>query len=147
MQNKLFELIKAGDYEFDEVDWKDISEPAKDLIRRILVVDPAKRMTCADILAHPWVTGEVSDAPLPGTIGQLKIFNARRKLKAGFNAVRTAVRVRMLTGALREASGRVSATCMCVRVCVCACVRVCVCACVRVRACACVCVRAWFCWL
>lgn len=102
-QNKLFDIIKAGQYEFDEADWKDISEEAKDLIRHMLVVDPSRRYTCAQILAHPWVTGVVSDAPLTGTIGQLKIFNARRKLKAGFNAVRTAVRVRMLTNALRDA--------------------------------------------
>ncbi len=105
-QNKLFEIIKAGEYDFEEADWRDISEQAKDLIRKILVVDPSQRYTCAQILAHPWVTGVVSDAPLTGTIGQLKAFNARRKLKAGFNAVRTAVRVRMLTNALREAKVR-----------------------------------------
>jgi hypothetical protein len=36
-QNKLFDIIKAGQYEFDEADWKDISEEAKDLIRHMLV--------------------------------------------------------------------------------------------------------------
>ncbi len=75
------------------------------------VVDPAKRYTSEQILAHPWVTGVVSDAPLIGTIGQLKAFNARRKLKAGINAVRTAVRVKMLTAAMREAKA-----CSCVLV-------------------------------
>ncbi len=36
-QNKLFDIIKAGQYEFDEADWKDISAEAKDLIRHMLV--------------------------------------------------------------------------------------------------------------
>ena len=36
-QNKLFEIIKAGEYDFEEADWKDISDEAKDLIRKILV--------------------------------------------------------------------------------------------------------------
>ncbi len=39
LQNKLFDIIKAGQYEFDEADWKDISGEAKDLIRRMLVCD------------------------------------------------------------------------------------------------------------
>lgn len=105
MQAKLFELIKTGQYEFDEADWKDISEDAKDLIRKILVVNPSQRYTTTQILAHPWLNAAVSDAPLTGTIGQLKMFNARRKLKAGMNAVRSAVRVKMLLNALKAGPG------------------------------------------
>lgn len=63
---------------------------------RVQVVDPKRRLTTQEILAHPWFSGPVSDKPLPGTIGQLKRFNARRKLKAGFGAVRTIVHFRML---------------------------------------------------
>lgn len=101
-QARLFELIKTGTFEFDPTDWKDISEQAKDLIRKILVVDPAKRYTTSQILTHPWLLSEVSDAPLTSTLGQLKMFNARRKLRAGMNAVRSAVRVRMMLTALKS---------------------------------------------
>lgn len=101
-QARLFELIKAGEFEFDEADWKDISVDAKDLIARMLTVDPLKRMTTTQTLSHAWLVNTASDAPLPGTIGALKMFNARRKLKAGMNAVRSAVRVRMLLNALKN---------------------------------------------
>jgi hypothetical protein len=38
---------------------------AKDLVRRLLVVDPAARLTATQCLSHPWVTaGEVPRNPL-----------------------------------------------------------------------------------
>lgn len=51
----LFEKVKRGKYTFDNRYWKDISEEAKDLIRNLLVVDPAKRITAEQALAHPWI--------------------------------------------------------------------------------------------
>ncbi|KAF1803553.1 kinase-like domain-containing protein [Mucor lusitanicus] len=35
-----------------------LSSDARDLIKRMLVVDPAKRMTMAEILNHPWLTNK-----------------------------------------------------------------------------------------
>ena len=32
-----------------------LSEECKDLIEKMLVKDPAKRITVSDILAHPWI--------------------------------------------------------------------------------------------
>ncbi|KAI8983157.1 kinase-like domain-containing protein [Pilobolus umbonatus] len=40
-----------------------ISEQAKDLLMKILVVDPAKRITISDILSHPWIAS--SPTPFP----------------------------------------------------------------------------------
>jgi len=53
---QLYELIKSGSYSFPSPYWDDISENAKDLIRNLLVVDPSKRFTPKQILAHPFVT-------------------------------------------------------------------------------------------
>lgn len=36
--------------------WTDISEEAKDLISKILVVDPEKRLTVDECLDHHWFT-------------------------------------------------------------------------------------------
>jgi calcium/calmodulin-dependent protein kinase I len=52
---KLFEMIKGGTYDFPSPYWDEISDMAKDLIKQILVVDPKKRMTAEEILNHPWV--------------------------------------------------------------------------------------------
>lgn len=54
----LFELIKAAKLEFPSPYWDDISEMAKDLLRKILVADPSKRLTAEEILLHPWIVGE-----------------------------------------------------------------------------------------
>lgn len=43
-----------GKYTFGSPEWADISEPPKDLIRRLLVVDPLKRITIDDALNHPF---------------------------------------------------------------------------------------------
>lgn len=108
-QAKLFEKIKAGEYDMDEEDWGAISPEAKDLVNKMLVVDPRHRYTCEQILAHTWITGRASDENMPGTIGQLKMFNAKRKLKATMSAVRAGVRVRMMLASLGNAAATLEA--------------------------------------
>ena len=46
----LFEKIKKVDYNFDAPTWVNVSEEAKDVIRRLLVADPTKRMTLDEFL-------------------------------------------------------------------------------------------------
>ena len=53
----MYELIKEEKYSFDQPIWSTISEPAKDLIRKLLVVDPEKRLCGQAVMAHPWVSG------------------------------------------------------------------------------------------
>ena len=44
-RNKMYKQIKQGLYEFDQPEWESISDEAKDLITRLLVVDPKMRIT------------------------------------------------------------------------------------------------------
>ena len=46
-------------------DWVGVSAPAKDLIRRILVSDPAVRMSTTEVMANPWVVSRITD-PITG---------------------------------------------------------------------------------
>lgn len=48
---ELHVLIKKGDYKFPV----EISEESKDLIKKLLVLNPADRLSIPEILAHPWV--------------------------------------------------------------------------------------------
>ncbi|KAI8384957.1 kinase-like domain-containing protein [Radiomyces spectabilis] len=55
---RLLARIKTGRYRrFPD----DLSHEAKDLLRRMLSVHPAKRPTMEDILLHPWLTGMQSE--------------------------------------------------------------------------------------
>ncbi|XP_066547127.1 serine/threonine-protein kinase DCLK3 [Amia ocellicauda] len=54
-QEELFEIIQLGEYEFLPPYWDNISDGSKDLISKLLQVDPEKRYTAAQALQHPWV--------------------------------------------------------------------------------------------
>ncbi|KAM4721355.1 MAP kinase-interacting serine/threonine-protein kinase 1 [Rhinophrynus dorsalis] len=64
-QNKLFESIQEGKYEFPEKDWAHISSPAKDLISKLLLRDAKERLSAAQVLQHPWVQGDAPERGLP----------------------------------------------------------------------------------
>lgn len=101
-QAALFAQIKAGQYKFDPSHWGVISDGAKDLVKKILVVDPSKRLTSAQVLAHPWMKMEASalpNVPLSSAQAQMKRMLARRRLKAAMNNVRSIVRMKMLMAA------------------------------------------------
>jgi calcium-dependent protein kinase len=54
-QLELFRKIRVGEYVFLNEDWKNISEEAKDLIRKLLRVDPLERLTARGALRQPWI--------------------------------------------------------------------------------------------
>lgn len=51
----LTEKVAKGQYTFLSPWWDDISKSAKDLISHLLTVDPEKRYTITEFLAHPWI--------------------------------------------------------------------------------------------
>lgn len=55
----LEEQIRTAAFTTSGPRWKAISEEAKSLVRGLLQVDPAKRMTLEDCLAHPWMMDSV----------------------------------------------------------------------------------------
>ncbi|KAK3756116.1 hypothetical protein RRG08_033001 [Elysia crispata] len=63
-QELLFNSIQDGMYEFPEDEWRCVSDNAKDLIRHLLVRNPRKRYSAADVLEHPWVTSPPAATPL-----------------------------------------------------------------------------------
>jgi len=51
----LFALITAGRFGFASPPWEQVSEEAKDLVRRLLRVNPKERLTVQQSLGHPWL--------------------------------------------------------------------------------------------
>ncbi|GKZ17517.1 MAPK-activated protein kinase Srk1 [Aspergillus brasiliensis] len=60
----LTEKVARGQYTFLSPWWDDISKSAQDLISHLLTVDPEKRYTIKQFLAHPWIrqTDEATEA-------------------------------------------------------------------------------------
>eukprot|EP00210_Caulerpa_lentillifera_P006174 g5899.t1 len=65
---ELFDQIRHGRWNFDDPVWKAVSKSAKDLISKLLVVDPEKRLSAEDTLNHSWMKDKMhAAAPLPMT--------------------------------------------------------------------------------
>ncbi|XP_044131336.1 serine/threonine-protein kinase Chk2 isoform X1 [Bufo gargarizans] len=51
----LKDQITGGLYNFIPAAWEHVSQPALDLVKKLLVVDPEKRLTTKKALEHPWL--------------------------------------------------------------------------------------------
>jgi serine/threonine protein kinase len=76
----LTEKVAKGSYTFLSPWWDDISKSAQDLISHLLTVDPEKRYTIREFLAHPWIR---ESAPTPREEkkkpdGMLRAFDASK---------------------------------------------------------------------
>ncbi|KAH9258685.1 hypothetical protein BASA81_003187 [Batrachochytrium salamandrivorans] len=103
-QAQLFRLIREAKFEFESPYWDNISGTAKDLIKRCLTVDHTKRITMSQVLQHEWITGKASDKDIANVLGELKRFNARRKLRAGIKAAIAAGKMSDLAASIKQQS-------------------------------------------
>ncbi|XP_011340297.1 peripheral plasma membrane protein CASK isoform X6 [Ooceraea biroi] len=104
-RDRLREAICRGRVQMETPLWDPISEPAKDLIQRMLTTDVNHRITIQEVLNHKWLRDRDKGAArihLAETIEELKKFNARRKLK---DAVKAAVSSSKWHAPYSEANG------------------------------------------
>lgn len=98
----LSQQIRSGRFDYPSPYWDSVGDPALDLIDSMLVVDPERRFTVDQCLAHPWLTQNspgVNDSTggLVGGIAGLEV-NRRapareRTLLATLNTVQVTARV------------------------------------------------------
>ncbi|KAF7804210.1 calcium-dependent protein kinase 26-like [Senna tora] len=83
-EQAIFKEVLHGNLDFTSDPWPNISEGAKDLVRKMLVRDPTKRLTAHEVLCHPWIQDDEAapDKPLDSAVlSRLKQFSAMNKLK------------------------------------------------------------------
>ncbi|KAG7513878.1 calcium/calmodulin-dependent protein kinase type IV [Solea senegalensis] len=101
----MYTRILNCDYEFVSPWWDDVSLNAKDLVSKLIVLDPLKRLSVREALQHPWVLGKAARFSHMDTAQRkLQEFNARRKLKAAMKAV-------VATSRMHEGSRRRTDSC------------------------------------
>ena len=89
-QKDLFRLIRKGKYAFHEEFWGEISDEAKDLVSKLLTVDPNSRYTPRQALDSEWLKkGDMalSVRNLDVSLAHFRKFNATRKLRQAVLAV------------------------------------------------------------
>lgn len=55
-----------------------VSPACRDLLNRILVPDPAQRLTMAGILEHPWFLADLPDGALEFNAGEFESWGTRK---------------------------------------------------------------------
>ncbi|MBA0644953.1 hypothetical protein Goklo_013118 [Gossypium klotzschianum] len=96
-ENGIFSAILRGEIDFESDPWPAISPQAKDLVTKMLNLDPKQRLTAQQVLNHPWIKedGEAPDIPLDNAVlGRLKQFKAMNNFKK--------VALRVIAGCLSE---------------------------------------------
>eukprot|EP00850_Spirogloea_muscicola_P015936 SM000126S26312 [mRNA] locus=s126:128171:130851:- [translate_table: standard] len=101
------QLIQKASFDFDEKTWKSVSPSAKQLIEGLLTLDASQRPSAAELLLHPWVTGQVAkQEPVEEDIFRRLIsFNARRKFRAAAYASIVSSQFMLRTKQLRSLMG------------------------------------------
>ncbi|KAG7573761.1 Protein kinase domain [Arabidopsis suecica] len=83
-EEEIFNEVLDGELDLSSDPWPQVSESAKDLIRKMLERNPKQRLTAQQVLCHPWIRdeGTAPDTPLDTTVlSRLKKFSATDKLK------------------------------------------------------------------
>ncbi|CAN7019602.1 unnamed protein product [Brassica oleracea var. botrytis] len=83
-EEEIFNEVLEGELDLSSDPWPQVSESAKDLIRKMLERDPKKRLTAKQVLSHPWIRdeGNAPDTPLDATVlNRLRKFSETDKLK------------------------------------------------------------------
>ncbi|KAG8438460.1 hypothetical protein GDO86_008949 [Hymenochirus boettgeri] len=70
-EEKLFEQIKRGELSFSDAVWRIVSDAAKEVLQRLLKVDPAHRITANELLDNPWITGDTALIQRPSNVLEL----------------------------------------------------------------------------
>ncbi|KAG6414029.1 hypothetical protein SASPL_126746 [Salvia splendens] len=96
-ENGIFNAILRSHVDFSCDPWPNISNGAKDLIKKMLNPDPKQRLSAFQVLNHPWIKedGEAPDTPLDNAVlDRLKQFKAMNQFKK--------VALRVIAGCLSE---------------------------------------------
>jgi serine/threonine protein kinase len=83
-KTSLFEKIKTGQYQLDGGVWDTVSGKVVDLIRGLLTINPAKRLTVEQAFNHEWIQRseeELKDNLLPENIYRLRRFRRAQKCR------------------------------------------------------------------
>ena len=104
--SKLFSLIRRGKYTLAPAVFDTVTEEAKDLIKKLLVVHPDERIKAREAAAHPWFASLNRNMTqnLASAQKGLKKIMARRRFKGAVEGVVAVGRMRNILKAAQVAA-------------------------------------------
>jgi calcium-dependent protein kinase len=103
----IFDKVLDGRFTMKGKDWEDISSPCKDLIQKLLTLDPKERITASQAMKHPWIRSN-SVAFSPRKLNNKKWIGKVQKF-AGFTKLKQAaiemIAFKMSVGEIKELRG------------------------------------------
>lgn len=83
---EIFQCVIKGEYEFDPADWGAVSDEAKELIKRMLIMNKDLRPSALEVLADPWFNSTKGDSETDSkmaknVLSNMKKFKKNRKLE------------------------------------------------------------------
>ena len=70
---KILARIDQGTLDLTSGNWRSISPAAKDLVQRMLHVDPSARISVMKVLQHPWISDRAKLSEMKLTVADVKI--------------------------------------------------------------------------
>ena len=58
---EILRMVKKGEFDFDGEEWDDVSNDAKDLIKK-LITKPERRLTAEEALQHHWIKTQAKNS-------------------------------------------------------------------------------------
>lgn len=88
-EDDIYQKIIYGNYSFKNSIWSQISNKGKDLIKKLLEIDPVKRLSAREAMEHPWFKSlennkqmkDISNNNLLAIIKNISEFRAEQKLQ------------------------------------------------------------------
>lgn len=79
--------IMSGDFDFPENEWRHTTDAAKDVVRKLLCVEPSERITIDQLLRHRWLESNSvpsRDLPSPGIMLNQEALEQTRAVHSEF---------------------------------------------------------------
>ncbi len=90
-EKEIMEKIVEGKYRIDGLDWEDITNGAKNLIKKLLTYDPTQRISAEDALKDEWIQRMATNEEIKKPVAE-KAFNNLKNFRAA-NKIQNAIYV------------------------------------------------------
>jgi calcium-dependent protein kinase len=80
--SQIMRRVREGEYDMDQNTWRFISPSGKDMVHRLMTMDPTERMTLSEVMAHAWWDDAARRMnPLPANVvASIKAFEKENKI-------------------------------------------------------------------